>query len=198
MKNTTLNIPVLAFMVCLFLTPSVSDAQIQFGIRVGANATNVSVGSLPNKSERFGYHLGVFTEIPISSDFMTLQPEISYSVKGTSFKPLTTKQTLIMNYVDLFLPIAFKLSAFDLQIGPYASYLTSTPDYTVYSDNKLVVNGFKKYDIGLTGGLAYNFNKIFIGVRYNQGFVDVTTDNSRPFLGKGKNTVAQISLGYKF
>jgi hypothetical protein len=103
-----------------------------------------------------------------------------------------------MSYVDLMLPVAFKLSLFDLQVGPFASYLASTPDYTVYNENKVVVNGFKKYDIGLTAGLAVNLNKIVIGLRYNQGFVDVTNDNARPFLGTGKNAVAQLSLGYKF
>jgi hypothetical protein len=37
-----------------------------------------------------------------------------------------------------------------------------------------------------------------IGIRYNQGFIDVTKDISRPYLGAGKNAVAQVSFGYKF
>lgn len=188
----------LAIVVSLFLTPSVSDAQIRFGIRAGANASNISFKNLPNKSEKFGFHAGVFTEIPILPDFMTLQPELSYSVKGTTFKPLNTKQTLNMNYVDFFLPVAFKLSMFDLQVGPFASYLTSKPDYTYYADNKVFVDAFKKFDFGLTGGLSVNFNKFIVGVRYNQGFMDITKDNARAILGSGKNAVGQVSLGYKF
>jgi hypothetical protein len=198
MKSTTFNLPILACMVCLFLTPSVSDAQIQFGIRGGLNATNVSFEKLPSKSERYGFHLGVFADIPITTDFLSVQPEVSFSTKGAAFKPLTGRQILNMSYVDLFLPVAFKLSMFDLQVGPFASYLASTPDYTVYNENKIVVDGFKKFDFGLTAGIAANFNKIMIGLRYNQGFVDVTTTNARPFLGTGKNAVAQLSLGYKF
>jgi hypothetical protein len=198
MKSTTYRITILAFIVCLFSDPSVSDAQIQFGIRAGLNATNVSFEKLPSKSERYGFHLGVFADIPIKEDFASIQPELSFSTKGAAFKPLTGRQTLNMNYVDFLLPVAFKLSMFDLQVGPFASYLVSTPDYTVYNENKVVVDGFKKYDIGLTAGIAANFNKIIIGLRYNQGFVDVTTDNARPFLGTGKNAVAQLSLGYKF
>ena len=198
MKNRICNISILACIVCLFLTPSVSNAQAKFGIRGGLNATNVSFEKLPSKSERYGFHLGIFADVPISTDFLSIQPELSFSTKGAAFKPLTGRQTLNMNYVDFLLPFAYKLTMFDLQVGPFASYLVSTPDYTVYNDNKVVVNGFKKYDVGLTAGLAVNLNRIIIGARYNQGFVDVTTDAARPFLGKGKNAVGQLSIGYKF
>ena len=182
----------------LFLTPSVSDAQIRFGVRAGANASNISFEKLPEKSERYGFHVGVFADVPISGDFASLQPELDYSVQGAAFKPVTGRQTLNMNYVNFLLPVAFKLSAFDLLVGPFASFLASTPDYTVYNDNKIIVDGFKKYDIGLTAGLAVNINKFVIGVRYNQGFVNVAKDNAQPFLGSGKNAVGQLSLGYKF
>ena len=198
MKTMQMNVSVLAIMVSLFLIPSVSNAQIQFGIRAGLNATNVSFKSLPNKSERFGYHVGVFADVPVMPGFMSIQPEISYSTQGTAFKPGNERQTLNLNYVDLFLPVAFKLSMFDLQVGPFASYMTSKPDFTYYSDNKVYTDGFKKYDVGLTGGLSMNINKLMIGLRYNQGFVDITQDNARAVLGSGKNAVGQVSVGYKF
>lgn len=196
--KTTMKMTVLMVSALLFLSPSVSEAQIHFGVRAGLNASNISFKNLPNKSEKFGFHAGVFTEIPLLPDFITFQPELSYSSKGTTFKPATTKQTLIMNYVDLFLPVAFKLSMFDLQVGPFVSYMTTTPDYTYYSDNKIYADAFKKFDVGLTGGLSVNFDKIMVGVRYNQGFMDITKDNARTLLGSGKNAVGQVSVGYKF
>lgn len=201
MKISSLNTAystVFTVMLFSFLTPSVSTAQVQFGIRGGVNATNISFEKLPEKGERYGFHIGVFADVPISANFSSLQPELSYSTQGAAFKPLTGRQTLNINYVNFLLPVAFKLSMFDLQIGPFASFLTTKPDYTVYNENKVIVDGFKKYDIGLTAGLAVNFNKISIGARYNQGFVDVANDNVRPFLGTGKNAVGQLSLGYKF
>lgn len=193
-------IKVLAMMVLvlMILAPSVSQAQSRFGIRAGLNVTNVSFENLPNRSERFGYHVGLFADIPVISDFMSIQPELSYSVKGAAFKPFDERQTLNMNYLDFFLPVAFKLGSIDVQVGPFASYLTSTPDYTFFNDNTIVVDAFKKYDVGLTAGLSYYFSNLLIGIRYNQGFVDVTKDNSRILLGSGKNSVGQISLGYRF
>ncbi len=198
MKTMQMHVSVLAIMVSLFLTPSVSNAQTKFGIRAGLNASNVSFKNLPDKGEKFGYHVGVFADVPVLPDFMSIQPEVSYSTKGTTFKPVNDRQTLNLNYVDLFIPVAFKLNMFDLQVGPFASYMTSKPDYTYYSDNKVYLNGFKKYDVGLTGGLTMNINKLMIGIRYNQGFVDVTQDNARVVLGSGKNAVGQVSVGYKF
>ena len=198
MKTMHKHVSILVIVASLFLTPSVSDAQVKFGIRGGLNASTISFKNLPNKAERFGYHVGVFADVPVSAGFMSIQPELSYSAKGTAFKPLNDRQTLNLNYVDLLLPVAFKLNIFDLQVGPFASYMTSTPDYNYYKDNKVFVDGFKKYDVGLTAGLSMNLNKIVIGLRYNQGFVDITNDNTRAILGSGKNAVGQVSVGYKF
>ena len=198
MKTKYVSFAALMVLAMMILTPSVSQAQTKFGIRGGLNASNISFDNLANRSERYGFHLGIFTEVPLVADFMSIQPELSYSVKGTSYKPASVNQKLNMNYVDLLLPVAFKLSSIDVQVGPFASYLISTPDYTYYKDNTIVVNAFKKFDAGLTAGLSYNFSRMMIGLRYNQGFMDVTKDKARVLLGSGKNAVGQVSLGYKF
>ena len=182
----------------LFVSTIESFAQVKFGIRAGLNASNISFTNLPDRTERFGFHVGGFADVPLVPNFMSIQPELSYSVKGAGFKFLNERQTLNMNYIDFLLPVAFKLDKFQIQVGPFASYLISTPDYKFYNDNTVTVDAFKKYDAGLTAGLSYNFSKIMIGVRYNQGFIDVTKDNARPFLGSGKNAVGQVSLAYKF
>jgi len=195
MKNNSKKITI-AF--ALFLISFGIKAQLKFGVRAGLNASTVSFPNLQNKSEKLGFHVGVFTDIPVVEDFMSVQPELSYSTKGTSFKVLSEKQSINMNYVDLILPVSFKMSDFNINVGPFASYLISTPDYTYYNDNSVLVDAFKKFDAGLSAGLGYNFNKMMIGVRYNQGFIDVTEDNARAFLGSGKNAVGQLSIGYKF
>ena len=189
----------IALVILLLLsTGSTGWAQAAFGIRAGLNVSNISFDNLPNKSERFGFHAGVFANLPVVPDFISVQPELSFSVKGTAFKPLNERQTLNMNYVDFLLPVAFQLGPIDVQVGPFASYLISTPDYTVFNDNTVVVDAFKKFDAGLTAGLSFNFGKMLLGIRYNQGFADVTKDNARLILGSGKNAVGQVSLGYRF
>jgi hypothetical protein len=76
--------------------------------------------------------------------------------------------------------------------------LISSPDYTYYNDNSVLIDGFKKIDAGLTAGLNYNFNKMLFGLRFNQGLIDVTENNTRTLLGSGKNAVGQVAIGYKF
>lgn len=185
----------LSFMTVTF---TALHGQNRFGIRGGLNVSNISYDKLPNKSERLGYHLGVFADLPVISDFMSIQPELSYSVKGTAYDFLNERRILSMDYVDLFLPVAFKLSSIDIQVGPYASFLISTPDYTYYEDNSILIDAFKKYDVGLTAGLSYNFRNFLVGIRYNQGLADITKDDARLLLGSGKNAVGQVSVGFKF
>lgn len=199
MKSKYVNVLFWMVLALILSIPSVFQAQSKFGIRAGLNATNISFDLLPDRSERIGYHVGIFADMPVLPDFLSLQPELSYSVQGAAFKPLgIERQQFKMDYVDFLLPVAFKLGSIDVQVGPFASYLISTPDYTVYNETTVIADAFNKIDAGLTGGLSYNFNKMLIGIRYNQGFIDVTKDNSRPFLGSGKNAVGQVSLGYRF
>ena len=195
----TKNIIVAAMMaMTTIITTNLCQAQIKMGVRGGLNASNISFKNLPERSEKFGYHIGLFADVPIVPSFFSLQPEVSFSTKGTEFEYLGDKKSLSMNSVDLFLPIAFKLSTVDLSVGPFVSYLINKPVFTQYSDNSIVMNGFKKMDAGLTAGLAFNFSKMLLGFRYNQGLMDVTNDNLRAVIGSGKNAVAQVSLGYKF
>ena len=195
MKNNRNKI---SLVIALSLVSLGINAQLKVGVKAGLNASTVSFPNLPNKSEKIGFHVGIFTDIPMVEKFMSVVPELSYATKGNSFKILSEKQSINMNYVDFFLPVSFKMSDFNINVGPFASYLISTADYTYYNDNSVLVDGFKKFDAGLTAGLGYNFNKMMIGVRYNQGFVDVTQNNTRALLGSGKNAVGQLSIGYKF
>lgn len=198
MQISKLKIMLILGLGFILLVPAAAPAQIKFGVRAGLNASNIAFENLPDRRERFGFHAGLFADVPVMSSFMSVQPELSYSIKGTAFEFLGNRQDLKMDYVDFLLPVAFKLGPVDLQIGPFASYLISKADYTNYNDNALVVDAFNKIDAGLTAGLSFNFNKLLLGVRYNQGFANVSKENAQLLLGEGKNSVGQVSLGYRF
>jgi Outer membrane protein beta-barrel domain len=180
------------------IAPNLCTAQIEVGLRGGLNATNISFKNLPERSEQYGYHIGMFLDIGIVPAFFGIQPEISFSTKGTDYKYLGEKRSIKLNTVDLLLPVAFKLSVVDLTVGPFVSFLINTPVYTQYTDNSVILNGFKKVDAGLTAGLRFNISKVFLGVRYNQGLMEVGKENLISALGSGKNAVGQVSLGFKF
>ncbi|MBK8568154.1 MAG: PorT family protein [Saprospiraceae bacterium] len=198
MKLKYFHAAILTVLVFAILPSTQSHAQSRFGVRGGLNVTNISFEKLPDRGERFGFHIGVFADLAILPDFLQLQPELSYSVKGAAFEFLGDRKTLDLKYIDFLLPVAFRLGNIDVQVGPFASYLTSTPDYKVFDATEVVVDAFKKTDIGLTAGLSYNFAPLTVGIRYNQGLVDITNDKGRPYLGTGKTAVGQVSLGFKF
>ncbi len=198
MKLNYFNTAILVVLVSMMMPAANVQAQTQFGIRGGLNVSNISFDNLPDRGERFGFHAGVFADIPLIADFIQLQPELSYSAKGAAFKFLGDDKTLNMDFIDFLLPVAFRLGKIDLQVGPFASYLISTPDYEVFDNTDVVIDAFKKTDVGLTAGLSYNFAPMTVGIRYNQGLVDITNDNGRTFLGEGKTAVGQVSIGFKF
>ena len=187
-----------SLIFCLLLLSKSGSAQFKYGLRAGFNASNVSLKNVSERSEKYGYHAGAFVEIPMIKNFMDFNPELGYSLKGTSFEILNQKRKLNMNYVDLILPLSFKLKEIDLQAGAFTSFLIGKPKYKINKETTVNAEGFKKYDAGLTIGLNYNFDLFFIGLRYNQGFVNLNDSPENNFLGKGKSAVGQVSVGYKF
>jgi hypothetical protein len=68
----------------------------------------------------------------------------------------------------------------------------------VIDNNLVITDAFRKFDGGLTAGLSFNFSKVFLGIRYNQGFANLTQDNAKEYFGSGKNGVGQVSIGFRF
>ena len=182
----------------IFMISNLCQAQIKVGIRGGFNASNITFANLPDRSEKYGYHLGLMMDITAIPSFLSVQPEISFSTKGADYSYLGESRSITMNSMDLLLPVAFKLSSISLQVGPFVSFLIEKPVYTAYSNNAIILNGFKKFDTGLSAGLSYNFSKLFLAFRYNQGLINVSNDEIISAIGKGKNAVGQVSLGYWF
>src|SRR5690349_8635856 len=119
MKIQFVNTFFLRVLAILLLAQTVTHAQSKFGVRAGLNVSNASFDNLPDKRERFGYHVGVFADVPVLPGFMSLQPELNYSTKGAAYKPLNERKTLDLNYVDFLLPVAFHLGSIDIQVGPF-------------------------------------------------------------------------------
>jgi Outer membrane protein beta-barrel domain len=184
--------------ILLIMSSLSGFSQIKYGARVGFNASNVSFKNVDERGEKYGFHAGGFVVIPISKNFMSVNPELSFSRKGSSFESLNLRRVIRLNYVDLLVPVSFKLDMVDIQVGPFVSVLANKPTYKILKENPIAADGFKKLDAGLSAGLNYNFGKMFAGVRYNQGFMDITTATSRTALGSGKTATGQVSVGYTF
>lgn len=176
------------------------------GIKGGFNASTMNSG-LAEQKERYSFHAGVFTQIPLG-EYFAIQPELLYSGKGvsgtTAVLGSSNRSTFRLDYVELPLLATFKLgNSVDLNVGPYAAYLvnskfTSDGDFGSIS-NTINRDNFNKLDYGLAGGLNIYFGRALLGLRYGQGLNQVANSgNARLVLGDAKNATGQVSLGVTF
>lgn len=199
---------VVATGTCLLSSSSaLAQASTRMGIKGGLNASSLFYDSqgVSNKSERIGFHAGVFTQVSLG-EFFAIQPELLYMTKGASANynilGFNGKNTFKLNYAELPVLATFKLGhAVELQAGPYVAYLlnsniNSNGDFGTGS-NAINRANFNKIDYGLAGGLNIYFGKAFVGFRYEQGLQRIAEGGAaRTLLGNAKNSVGLLSVGF--
>jgi hypothetical protein len=127
-------------VLSLLFSTGVMAQEIRFGVRAGLNVANWAgdatqsantlfalASDYTDRAFRTGFHAGVYTSIPLSSQF-TLEPGVQYSQKGTVLKgDFTTNGASLLNatvtnkasYIDV--PLLAKLyvtEGFHLFAGP--------------------------------------------------------------------------------
>jgi len=189
------------------LTVSTAQAQTtpRTGIKGGFNATSLNINNASDRRERYGFHVGIFTQIPAGSSF-AIQPELQYTSKGASARynilGVNGRNTFKLNYLELPVLATFKLgNTADLQLGPYASYLLNS-GFTSEGDLGTAVrdinrDNFNRVDYGLAGGFNLYFGNVLLGLRYGQGLRPVAeSGGARLLLGDARNATGQVSLGF--
>lgn len=185
-----------------------SGGAVRAGVKGGLNASSLFYDSqgVSNKSERIGFHAGVFAQIP-AGEFFAIQPELLYMTKGASADYnvagfFNGTNTFKLNYAELPVLATFKLGqTVELQAGPYVAYLlnsniNSNGDFGTGS-SAINRNNFNKVDYGIAGGLNIYFGKAFIGARYEQGLQRIANSGAaRTLLGNAKNGVGLVSVGF--
>lgn len=184
-----------------------AQGRTRVGLKGGLNASSLFYDSqgVTNKSERIGFHAGVFAQAPIG-EFFAIQPELLYMTKGASATynvlGFNGKNTFKLNYAELPVLATFKLGqAVELQAGPYVSYLlnsnvNSNGDFGT-GTSAINRDNFNKVDYGIAGGLNFYIGKMFIGTRYEQGFKQIANSGAaKTLLGNAKNGVGLLSVGF--
>ena len=187
-------------------TDSDKRSNISFGIKAGANFSNVynSEGQAFVADGKFGFAGGVFLGIPIGS-FIGIQPEVLFSQKG--FKATgsilggTYNFTRTTNYLDVPILLSIKpAQGFSIVVGPQFSYLISeTDDYGVLSttqkqefDNQSI----RKNIFGIVGGVDIELSPVVLGLRAGYDLQKNNGDGSST-APNYKNAYYQATLAYK-
>jgi hypothetical protein len=207
-----IKIIITAFVLAIgLLQTTQSEAQIaRSGIKGGLNASNLYIDNISDRNPRYGFNIGLFTQVSLIKGVLYLQPEIDYSTKGTTarYDILNTFQgetTFKLDYAEVPLLLTYKIGKIiDIQAGAYGGYLVnasskSKSDNGSSSEVLLNKDNYKNFDYGLAAGLSLYFGKLMIGTRYSQGLQKIAnTDAAKVFLGDSKNSVGQINIGFTF
>ncbi len=184
------------------------------GIKGGLNLSTISTDEGSDKNLKPGFHVGVFNKFALSETF-ALQPELLFSTKGLKINydesSIVDGETRFNTYyIDLPIYLVFNLGeAFQIQAGPYLSYLLSANVDTdaevlgffeIDTEKELDRKNFNAFDYGVSAGISFNLDPLVIGANYSLGLNPVAKENepSRDMLGKGRNSVIQIFAAIKF
>lgn len=201
---------------------SANAQEVVFGAKAGLNLATLS-GDVPEAGYKAGANLGFIAEIKVSEKF-SVQPELLYSMQGSSFKmndffydeesdmgfDAKVDGLIKLGYINI--PVLAKYYVtpkFSVLAGPQLGVLLSSKmkiDFTADagfgqvsgSEEIDMKEETQKIDFGANLGFAYDFTeKVFAQLSYYNGFTNVTktTEGDDSVM---KNNVIQLAVGFKF
>lgn len=162
---------------------------------------------------RTGFYAGINTSIPLGAG-VSVQPGIYYTqkgyemhgdfaIKGMEFLGANAKAQLQNDYIDIPVLIKADLGGFQVFGGPQISYLASSKlkmnasvlGINLFNEKIDTKDQFNSWDMGLTGGIGYQFKSGFnVSAAYNYGLSKVDANKNVA----GYNNGFKVGIGLKF
>ena len=160
---------------CITQAQNGSGFGLKAGLNYNGNGTYFeSIGANAERPDRnIGYHIGIFGKI---GDAVYVKPELIY----TSTKSTYNRGDLKMKKFDAPLLVGVKVfGPLSVFAGPSFQYIADTEfDGITIDDVK------KDFSIGLNFGIAANFSRFGIDLRYERGF----SNNEATFINNNLST----------
>lgn len=169
-----------------------ASAQVQFGVKAGANIANLTGDDADGSKSKFGLNAGAFVEIPVAEKF-SVKPELVYSLQGAKGED-DSDEKLNLSYINIPVLAKYNIAeGFFAETGPQIGFLVSAKAKDGDDDTD-VKDAFKSTDFSWALGLGYELPAGFgINARYNFGLSKITEIESET-----KNGVFQVGVFYKF
>lgn len=161
LKFYCFTIVVLIFCTTTLFAQSGTSYGLKGGLNYGANGNYFESieSNAENPDKNIGYHIGVFAKFGNS---LYLRPELVY----TATKSAYDSKDLSIKKLDLPVLVGLKvIGPLSVFAGPSFQYLLDTDFEGISVDD--IENDFS---VGLNFGIAANFNKIGLDLRYERGF----------------------------
>src|SRR6185295_9894263 len=187
-------------LVVLVLTAGAfftASAQVQFGVKAGANFATLTGSGVEGAKTKAGFHGGAFAHIPVVNSFF-LQPELLYSGPGASGTSDGINFTVNQNYLNV--PVLFKYrhsSGLFAETGPQIGFLLSA-NVKAGGMSQDVKSSYKSTDFSWAFGVGYKLSSLPAGIdaRYNLGLTNIAAQDASGYAVK--NSVFQIGVFYMF
>jgi hypothetical protein len=171
----------LILFIFVAVTANVTSAQ-GFGIRAGANFSDINFSEDINSDVKTGLYIGVFKEIPLVKKLLFIQPELQYSQEGFE----TNTDNVEIDYLSV--PIMAKvyvLKVLSFETGPQFGFPISD-NLEVFDTESFVTSWGFGMNINLPLHLSLN-------ARYVAGLTDAIDG-----IDTNKSQVIQVGAGIRF
>lgn len=173
-----------------------AQGGFKLGIKAGANLNKLDGASFEDKFS-FGYHVGAFASIKLSTKF-SIQPEVLFNQINVDTAS-TFRSVYAFNNID-------KVKLGQISIPVLLSYnpnkivsLQAGPMYSINTKRELTIlqNGqqaFKSGDFSMLAGVQINLSGFNVYGRYNIGLSNLNDIDNRE---KWKSQSIQLGIGMK-
>ncbi|MDD6541006.1 MAG: porin family protein [Prevotella sp.] len=159
--------------------------------KVGMNIANLT--DADDADARIGFVGGLETEYQ-ATDIFSLSAGVLYSMQGCKYDNDKVKTTSKLDYINI--PIMANVYV----AKGLAVKLGVQPAFNVNSEVKVSGGKYstsadvdaKSFDFSIPVGISYEYSNVVLDARYNWGLTKVADGSD------SKNSVFQITLGYKF
>lgn len=190
MKKILLTAVVMLASVASYAQQAVGTFTLQ--PKIGMNVASLT--KCDGCDPRIGLAAGVEAEYQ-ATDIFSVSAGLIYSMQGNKAKAEGVTQTTKLDYINIpILANVYVTKGLAVKLGVQPAFNVS--DKVKLSGSRASLDaedvGAESFDFSIPVGLSYEFNNVVIDARYNFGVTNIAEG------GDAKNSVFQITLGYKF
>lgn len=192
MKKMFLAAAMMLVSVATFAQNAVGQITIQ--PKVGLNIANVT--DADDVDARIGLAAGAEFEYGVT-DMIGVSAGLVYSMQGYKYSEGNVDTTVKLDYLNVpILANVYVAPGLAVKLGVQPGFKLSSKVKIEGSGTSIEGesddDGVKGFDLAIPVGVSYQYQNIVLDARYNWGVTKVFDD------GDSKNSVFQITLGYKF
>lgn len=190
MKKILLTAVVMLASVASYAQQAVGTFTLQ--PKIGMNVASLT--KCDGCDPRIGLAAGVEAEYQ-ATDIFSVSAGLIYSMQGNKAKEDGVTLTTKLDYINIpILANVYVTKGLAVKLGVQPAFNVS--DKQKLSGGKASVEaedvGAESFDFSIPVGLSYEYNNVVFDARYNFGVTNIADG------GDSKNSVFQITLGYKF